>query len=431
MTSKRMMWSKPWGYAEGWIIVAGLLVISYLWQGLMGSIPVGYFAHPVSTIIILLLVSGTIYIGVKSRNRQKASAFIKFIVSPYATITSLSAFFVQILIMGFSTQVDPRMADGLGGLFHSSGWSAMVHSYPFNLLYIYILLILGSISVRRLISFRLEAKEIGFMLNHFGLYGFLLFALISGGTMKRYTMPLIQNEVEWRGINQYSQQQEELPIALELKHFTLDEYPPKLMLLDGKSGQTLPEGLPDMVSIEEVPSTGRLMDWDIKIEEYLPLGAPLVRDSTVVFSQFATMGGAPAVRVSADNGQEHHEGWVSCGSFLFPYRALSLGDELSVVMPYPDVRQYYSTVNYYLKDGQQGEKVISVNDPLKVGDWYVYQLNFDEEKRRWAESTEVELVYDPWIKPVMASIWVLFVGAIFLLLGPANAPTVKRSKESQ
>ena len=100
-------------------------------------------------------------------------------------------------------------------------------------------------------------------------------------------------------------------------------------------------------------------------------------------------------------------------------------------MPFPEIRQYYATLDYYLKEGGEGSKVISVNDPLKVKDWYVYQLNFDEEMRRWATSTEVELVYDPWLTPVLISIWVLFTGAIFLLLGPSNSIYNQTKKEEE
>lgn len=405
--------------------------MSYLWQWVMGSVPVGGFVHPISTVVMVTLLALSIFIGLRASKGGKVPAFVRFIVSPAATITSITVLMVQMVIMGFSIQVDPRMAAGLGGLFHSAGWSAMIHSYPFNISYIYLLLVLGSITVRRIARFKLDARNIGFVLNHLGLYSFLGFALIGGGSMQRYTMALTQDEVEWRGVPQSGEELVELPIALELLHFTLDEYPPKLMLLDGKTSRVLPEGVPDMIHIEEAPMSGKLLDWEIEVQELLPLAAPLVRDSVIVFSEFASMGGAPAAKIVARRGDEVYSGWASCGSFLFPHRALGLRDDLSIVMPYPEVRQYYTTLNYLLQSGEMGKKTISVNDPLRVGDWYVYQLNYDQEKRRWATTTEVELVHDPWITPVIVSIWVLLVGAAFLLLGPANAPTGSRRKEEE
>lgn len=431
MGDKRSIWSSPWGYKEAWLIVAGLLVVSYLWQWLMGPIPLGGFIHPISTVVIGLLLLASIFIGLRASKVGKAPAIVRFLVSPSATITSIVTLMVQMVVMGFSIQIDPRMAVGLNGIFHSAGWSSMIHSYPFNVSYLYLLLVLGAITVKRMARLKLNLHNIGFILNHLGLFGFLVFALVGGGSMQRYTMTLIQDEVEWRAIPQYGKEFEELPIALELSHFTLDEYPPKLMLLDGLKGEVLPEGMPEMVNIEEVPTKGNLLDWEIEVEKLLPLGAPMVNDSTIIFSEFASRGGAPSAKIIARKGEEVHSGWVSCGSFLFPHRALGLGDSLSVVMPYPEVRQYYATIKYYLESGEMGETTISVNHPLKVEDWYIYQLNYDEEMRRWATTTEVELVYDPWLTPVMVSIWVLFLGAVFLLLGPANSPTISNNKANE
>ncbi len=126
---KRNIWSGRWGYPEGWAIVGGLLLISYIWQWVMGPIPAGGFTHPISTVVLGALIVATLLIGILSRKKGSKLPFVRFIVSPAATITSLVAFLLLLTIMGFSKQIDPRMADGLGGLFHTAGWSAMVHSY--------------------------------------------------------------------------------------------------------------------------------------------------------------------------------------------------------------------------------------------------------------------------------------------------------------
>lgn len=194
---KRSIWSGRWGYPEGWAIVGGLLLISYIWQWVMGPIPAGGFTHPISTVVLGALIIATLLIGILSRKKGSKLPFVRFIVSPAATITSLVAFLLLLTIMGFSKQIDPRIADGLGGLFHTAGWSAMVHSHPFNTIYIYLLLVLGSVTIRRLLAFKFSVRELGFMLNHLGLYGFLFFALVSGSNMQRYTMALTQTK--WSG----------------------------------------------------------------------------------------------------------------------------------------------------------------------------------------------------------------------------------------
>lgn len=430
------MWERPWGYQEAWVIIIGILIVGYLWQFFMGAIPQGAFSHPLSTIILAFVLAIVVYVGVRVGNRRakrRVPTLIRFLVSPAATITVIVAFIVLLLIMGLTTQVQPNVAKELTGWVHRSGWSAMVHSYPFGLMYLYFLIILGSITVYRIVRFRFTFREIGFVINHVGLFCFLFFALLSGGAMKRYTMVLEQDQVEWRGIDYGSGELVELPLALTLKSFRMEEYPPKLLLIDSSTGKSLlKNGAPEFIDIKKPIDKDRLMDWQITVEEFLPFSAPVVNDGDVVFKEFGSSGAAPSVSINARRGTEEYSGWVSCGSYLFPYRGLALADSISVVMPYPEPKQYFSTVEYIHRDGTIGEAVISVNDPLKTNGWYVYQLNYDQVKGRWATSSELELVYDPFIRPVLISIWVLLVGALFLMLGPANAPRKHQiSKEEQ
>ena len=53
----------------------------------------------------------------------------------------------------------------------------------------------------------------------------------------------------------------ELPLAIELKDFTIDEYPPKLMLIDNETGGVLPEKSPVHFLLEDGVSEGSLLDW--------------------------------------------------------------------------------------------------------------------------------------------------------------------------
>lgn len=97
---KRSIWSGRWGYPEGWAIVGGLLLISYIWQWVMGPIPSGGFTHPISTVVLGALIIATLLIGILSRKKGSKLPFVRFIVSPAATITSLVAFLLLLTIMG-------------------------------------------------------------------------------------------------------------------------------------------------------------------------------------------------------------------------------------------------------------------------------------------------------------------------------------------
>lgn len=66
---------------------------------------------------------------------------------------------------------------------------------------------------------------------------------------------------EWRATDDKGQLTE-LPLAIELKDFTIDEYPPKLMLIDNETGRALPEKSPVHLLLEEEVYGGTLQDWE-------------------------------------------------------------------------------------------------------------------------------------------------------------------------
>ena len=66
-------------------------------------------------------------------------------------------------------------------------------------------------------------------------------------------------QAEWRALDE-NQKMRELPLAIELQDFTIDEYPPKLMLINNETGEALPSKKPENLLIEENFHTGRLLD---------------------------------------------------------------------------------------------------------------------------------------------------------------------------
>ena len=65
----------------------------------------------------------------------------------------------------------------------------------------------------------------------------------------------------------------ELPLAIELRSFTIDEYPPKLMLIDNTTGKALPEKQPENILVEEIPLAGNLQGWKVEVTRSLPMAA--------------------------------------------------------------------------------------------------------------------------------------------------------------
>lgn len=132
--------------------------------------------------------------------------------------------------------------------------------------------------------------------------------------------------------------------------------------------------------------------------------------------------------VNATSGQSK-EGWVSCGSFMFPYKALRLSEQTSLVMPEREPQRFVSAVTVYTQSGEVVEDTIEVNRPLKIFGWNIYQLSYDETKGRWSDVSVFELVRDPWLPAVYAGIIMMVLGAVCLFV---NAPkgTEERKEET-
>ena len=165
-------------------------------------------------------------------------------------------------------------------------------------------------------------------------------------------------------------------------------------------------------------TNGSLQDWQLTIEQSIPMAASVATEDTLKFTEFHSMGATYAVYLKAVNqkNQTTKEGWVSCGSFIFPYKALRLDSLTSLIMPEREPQRFASTVKVYTEDGKQVEDTIAVNHPLNVAGWNIYQLSYDDTKGRWSDISVFELVRDPWLPAVYTGIIMMVLGAICLFV---------------
>ena len=297
----------------------------------------------------------------------------------------------------------------------------MISSWPFVLLYFWMVTALGLTILRASFPFRIG--RLSFLLNHVGLFVALITATLGNADMQRLKMTTRMGNAEWRATDDKGKLIE-LPLAIELKDFTIDEYPPKLMLIDNETGGVLPEKSPVHFLLEDGVSEGSLLDWDLFVEQSIPMAASVATEDTLKFTDFHSMGATYAVHLKAVNrkNKQTKEGWVSCGSFLFPYKALRLDSLTSLVMPEREPRRFASDVMVYTKNKQTKEACIEVNKPLSIAGWKIYQLSYDETKGKWSRMSVFELVRDPWLPIVYTGILMMIAGAIGLFL---SAPVKK------
>lgn len=403
----KYMWQKPWGYKEGFAICGGLFLTGTLLQTVLGKCSLSILSYPVN------LCVGILYLGalLTAYAFSRKSYFVRWMSSYPAAVTAMLSVVVMTVVMGLTRQASPEVT--LTGIERWLGFSQMLSACSFLLLFFWFTSLLGVTTIKRIHRFRW--RDLPFVLNHLGLFLALTGAVLGSADMQRLKMTTQIGKAEWRALDE-RQQLRELPLAIELKEFTIDEYPPKLMLIDNESGKALPEGQPENLLVEDEVSNGKLTDWEIHITKKIPMAASVATADTMNFVEFHSMGAAYALYLTAENKKtaERREGWVSCGSFMFPYKAIRLNEEVSLVMPEREPRRFASDVTVYTESGRTDSTTIEVNKPFEIEGWKIYQLSYDESKGRWSDISVFELVRDPWLPVVYTGIWMMIAGAVCL-----------------
>ncbi len=408
------MWKYPWKYAEGFAICIGLFITGAVLQSMFGSIVIEHFSYPINLIFVavyLFLLGALFWIS-------KYNKYIFWFTKMEAAITAIASLLVLVIIMGFTRQV-PSIStitnEQSSYILDKFGFHQMTSSYSFILLYMYLLSILGMTTLQRISNFKWR-RDFVFTMNHLGLFIALLAGMLSSSDIQRLRMQTKLGQVEWRATNEENQLIE-LPLAIELQSFTIEQYPPKLFVISNMTGETLPKSQPQSVLVEEVPVSGRLLDWNVKVNEYLDMAAPVTSNDTLKYVNFKTHGGTSAVNVTATRGDIVKTAWVSAGNYMFPHSALTLDSLHSIVMPEREPKRYSSQVIIYTKNTKKAiEATIEVNKPLKIEGWKIYQLSYDETMGRWSNISIFELVKDPWLPYVYTGIILMLIGAVGLFI---------------
>ncbi len=242
-----------------------------------------------------------------------------------------------------------------------------------------------------------KLKDAGFLLNHIGLFILLFSAGFGYADKEKYSMRVDEGKVEWRGQRAGFSNVIELPVAIKLIDFKMEEYTPKLIVISTESGEALPLEKPVYIETE--------LNSESVIE-----GRSIRIDSLSIIND------APAAYITAStisSGQKS-EGWVSCGNNSNTFRVVGLDNKLCIAMTPPEPKSFSSQIEVAIKKGAKKTGVVSVNHPFTVGSWKIYQYSYDYNRGRNSDYSVFQLVYDPWIIPVFIGIILLFLGTISL-----------------
>lgn len=414
-TKNDKIWQGRWGYRESAAITIGLIVIGFILQLTVGGFNFYLLSSPVNIILAAIITMKSIVLGL----RYKKSSYSQWVSGVELSVTLILALLLLTIIMGLTLQVSNE-AHSVSSL----GFDMMTSSWVFILIYSMTILSLGTLITRRICNFKAK-RDIPFLLNHFGLWLFLLSSGLGYADMERYIMHVMERETEWR-VYDSERNMKELPIAIELNDFDMDIYPPKIAMINRTTGDIQPNGRPEYYQIDTDSRVGVINGWKIELEKYIH---EAVRSADSTYKEVPMPGSTPAALVTMTKGDEIRKGWVCGGNQSQLYMTLPLNDDYCMVMTEPEPRSFVSDVVVYTEDGTIEESIIKVNSPLQIGSWTIYQYGYDNAAGRLSAYSSFELVYDKWLAPVYIGIILMMIGSVLMVWNGKREKGVKNDLE--
>ncbi len=401
-----------WGYKRAFLRCALLFVAGTTLQMTLGDVDNSFLRYPWGLIIAINYV----YLLVLIHFQQERWPWLKRLSDHYACVSSLAAMVVMTIIFGLTRQ-DPATEGFVGAM----GFSRMTSSWPFNILLLYFTTTTGLAVMDDL--HHLRKRRVAAVLSHLAVFVVLVAGIFGSGDKLRVSVNAQLDKPMHMGVSRDGKPVQ-LPFAITLKEFTMDEYPPKLYILNTATETSSR----DFLSVEEVGSTMVVDGWELTAMQYIDMAGRMPEQSE--YREMLHVGAAPAVFVKARNVRsgEQAEGWVSCGSFIFEPSYLFLTENLAVAMPRREAKRYLSRVELLDQEAKKQNFDIEVNHPARIGSWHIYQVGYDTARGRWSTTSVLECVRDGWYSAVHIALWTMLAAGVVMFV---TAGGRKRGKEDK
>ena len=401
-----------WGYRRAFLRCALIFAVGVVLQLVVGDLDNSFLRYPWG----LILAVNYLYLIVLANLYAQKWQWVKRLSDHYASASALASMVVMCIVFGFT-----RQDATTGGIVGALGFSRMTSSWPFNILLLYFTTTTGLAVMEDL--HHLRKRRVAAVMSHLAVFVVLVAGIFGSGDKLRVSVNTHLDKPTYVGVDRAGKPTE-LRFAVTLKEFKMDEYSPKLYLLNTATETSSR----DFLSVEEVGATTIIDGWELSAVQYLDMAGRMPEQSDYI--EMNHVGTAPAVLVSAKNirSGEHREGWVSCGSFIFEPSYLFLTDNLAVAMPRREAKRYLSRVEVLNEKGEKENFNIEVNHPARVGAWRIYQVGYDTARGRWSSTSVLECVRDGWYSAVHIALWTMLAAGVVMFV---TAGGRKRRKEEK
>ena len=391
-----------------------LFAVGIVLQCVVGDFDNGFLRYPWG----LILAVNYLYLLVLLHFQRDKWRWVNRLSDHYASVSALGSMVLMTIIFGLTRQ--DASTEGLVGLL---GFSRMTSSWPFNLLLFYFTTTVGLAVVDDLHHWR--QRGLAAMMSHLAVFVVLTCGMFGSADKMRVTVNAhlerpVAEGIDSKGVSQT------LPFAITLKEFAMEEYPPKLYLLDTR----LESSSEDFLLVEETTSEGEIDGWQLRVERVIDM-AGRMPDSEEWIEMVHT-GAAPAVYLKVTNSAtgESYSGWVSCGSHIFEPSYLRLGERYAVAMPRRDAKRYLSRVDVEQMTGERQRFDVEVNHPARIGAWRIYQVGYDTARGRWSSVSVLECVKDGWYSAIHIALWLMLSAGVVMFVTAGGRSLSRKGGET-
>jgi hypothetical protein len=302
----------------------------------------------------------------------------------------------------------PQTVENNSPIINTLGLNKITQTWYFLLVIFFFSTCLLMISIKR-ISLGI-LSNLGFLANHLGLYIALNAGVFGSGDLVRYTMELKENKISWVA-NDANNKAVEMPIAVVLEDFVMEEFPPKLAIIS-HSGSLLTKKGKNLFLVNKGLKAELEDGYTVEVVDYLAEAVKFDKMYRPVNQEGAT----PAVYVKVSNAKTgfKREGWLASGTFLYDQQYLELENRQYLVLTKPEPKKFSSKIKVFTIDKEEYNTVLEVNKPFEVMGWKLYQLSYDERFGKYSPTSTIELVKDPWLPVVYLGVFMMIAGAIYL-----------------
>jgi hypothetical protein len=394
---RRQWFQYPWEFRESVLFTAVAVSAGFLIQFASAGSGITMLHLPFNAIALLLLAIIVLITGLIFRN----TSAVKWLGGIPLGLCLIVAIAFLSLIGG----VVPQQAVAKSSLPALLGLNQIFSSWPFAVTVLLFLTNLGISLSWKLIPFK--PQNLQFILFHAGFWIALSCAIFGSSDLQRLVVPINVGKANNLGYSMESDTPQHLPFSIFLHDFSLEEYPPQLLLYDPHNDKLLMNKSQAIMEVRR-GTTATWQGIEVLVLDYLPFALP-GKDGVPQPSDRST--GIPFAKVRINTSSTQREAWISTGSPLLKPDAAQL-DGLYLIMVPGTPKSFRSAVTVQDEKGHETMANLEVNHPVSFMGWKLYQMGYDEKAGRWSKLSLIEVIHDPWLPAVYLGFFMIMAGNI-------------------